>query len=68
MSARTESSEKAILARAEAREGEIDKRLGQLRPVVLTDAAAYDEYRLLTLERARVANVISLAHWNLHNG
>jgi hypothetical protein len=48
------------------REGEIDKRLGELRPLVITEPAASDEYRSLAAERARVANVIALANKNLN--
>lgn len=59
--ARTHASEQRILARAQAREAEVTDRLDKLRPQAMTDDGAAKEYQVLTLERAKLAQVIGLA-------
>lgn len=61
LSARTDAAEKRIHDRAVERDGEIAARMDELRPLVVSDEAAADEYRKLALERGKVAHVIGLA-------
>lgn len=61
LSARTDAAERRIHDRAVERDDEIAARMDELRPVVLTDEAAADEYRRLSVERGKVAHVIGLA-------
>lgn len=65
LAARTNASEQRILARAQARESEVDSRLAQLRPQAMADDGAAKEYQVLTLERAKLAQVIGLAQQHL---
>ena len=65
LAARTHASEQRILARAQARESEIDGQLEQLRPQAMGDDGAAKQYQLLILERAKLAQVIGLAQQHL---
>lgn len=68
LSARTQASEKRILERATERDGEVAKRLDELRPSVMIDESAAQEYQSLSMERGQLAQVIGLANERLKNG
>ena len=65
LAARTHASEQRILARAQARESEVANKLEQIRPLAMTDDGAAKEYQVLTLERAKLAQVIGMAQQHL---
>lgn len=65
LSARTDSSEQAILDAAVKRLDVVNARLEELQPQVLTTRGASEDYQGLILERGRLALVIEQARLNL---
>lgn len=68
LAAKTEATERQILAAAEARLAAVRADLDKLRPRALTDAAAGDRYRELTLEAGQIETVIAQAREALGPG
>lgn len=65
LSSRTHASERLIHDRAVARDAEVASKLDALRPQTLVDDGAAQEYQVLTLEKAKLAQVIALARQHL---
>lgn len=61
IAARTEETERRILAAAEERRETVSRDLATLRPRVLLDPAAAEQYQALTLESGQLSQVVARA-------
>ena len=68
LAAKTNASEKRILELAHARDTEVRERLDHLRPLTASDDEAAKEYRTLTLERGKLAQVIGISEQRILPG